>query len=209
MDEEIEGDAQTTYPTEETFSFFDVLDGKAYPKDTITVYLDDAAAYDLRKLNKALREAIDSGDATDEDVARFNAEAQSLKARIEASAYTFHLTAVSSELMQDALDAADKKFEAEKVSRKRADGSLIRELPQNKQVAYAKYVSAVTLSLHTEKIVDAAGRTLVAPSPDEAFAFLGKAPDASVASITRAISALRVSALDFEAGLDEGFFPKP
>lgn len=190
--------------TPETFSFFDVLSEKAYPRDTVTVYMDDAAAYDLRKISREAEE-LDSQEDMNDLAERLAA----LRQRIEASAMTFHLAGVGADRMQDAMNVANEHFEGKKVNRKRADGSIMRELPQDQQVAFMRYMSAVTLSLHVEKIVLADGRQMVAPSPDEIAAFMDKAPVAAMEAINRAVRDLQVTTSDFEATLDEGFLAKP
>ena len=202
--EEIEGGPEGLTP--ETFSFFDVLSEKAYPRDIVNVYLDDAAAYDLRKIGDEAEE-MDPDNA--EAINALGERLKALRQRIEASAMTFHLAGVGADRMQEAMQVANDHFEGKKVNRKRADGSIMRELPQEQQVAFMRYASAVTLSLHIERIVLADGRAQTAPSPDEIAAFLDKAPLAAVNTINDAVKALQVSTQDFERTLDEGFLAKP
>lgn len=192
-------------PSPETFSFFDVLSEKAYPKDIVTVYMDDAAAYDLKKLSIE----ADGVEETDvEKIAEIGARLRALRERIEASAVTFYLTGVGADRQGDAMTHAQEHFEGKKVNRKRADGSITRELPQSEQFNFMKYMSAVSNALHIEKIVLADGRQMVAPSPDEVSAFLAKAPRSAIEQFNAAIAKLEVDTADFERTIDEGFLAK-
>ena len=193
--------------TPEGFDIFDILTERAYPKDTVTVYLDEEAAYQLRALG---READSIEGEPDQDVVDSFAERlATFRARIERSARTFHLTGVDADKMKDVMTAAEAHFEDRKVNRKRADGSIIRELPQSAQTDFMRYASALTLSIHVEKITDPDGHEVVAPGPDILMNFLDKAPVYAVRELNQAIERLTVDARDFERGLDDGFFPKP
>ena len=193
--------------TPDGFDIFDILTEKAYPKDTVTVYLDEAAAYELRALQKEA-DAIE-GEPDEATIQDFNDRLTALRTRIDKSARTFHLSGVDADRMKDVMTSAEAHFEDRKVNRKRADGSIIRELPQSAQVDFMRYVSALTLSIHVEKITDSAGRESIAPGVDTMATFLDKAPVYAVRELNQAIERLQVDARDFERTLDDGFFPKP
>lgn len=195
------------FATEENFDIFDVLSERAYPRDIVTVYLDDGAAFELRKLTDEV-DAID-GEPDQATVEAFNERLTNIRTRIDRSARTFHLAGVSSDTIKDAMTAADEHFESRKVNRKRADGSIIRELPKSAQDDFMVYTSAVMMALHVEKIVDPDGRQVVAPTPDAIVRFINGAPIYAVREVNQAIERLQVDARDFERSLDDGFFPKP
>lgn len=190
--------------TPEDFNIFEL--DKSYPKDTVTVYLDDGAAHEYRKL-RAEADLVE-GEPDQDFIDDFNARLEALREKIKKSERTFYLTGVDADKMKDAMTSSEAHFEDRKVNRKRADGSIVRELPQSAQVDFMRYVSAVTLAMHVEKIVDGAGREVVAPGPDALLLFLDKAPAYAVREVSQAVERLQVDARDFEAALDDGFFPK-
>lgn len=207
MDEEI-FEETSNFATPENFDIFEVLDGGAYPKDAITVYLDEAAGYELRALQAEAESFTEEPDQ--ETIQRINDSLVRLRDRIDKSARTFYLTGVDNDLIKAVWPAAEEHFESRKVNRKRADQSIIRELPQSAQADFMTYVSLVTMALHVEKVVDdSSGRELVAPGADGLEKFFSKAPAYAIREVSQAIERLQVDARDFERGLDDGFFPKP
>ena len=209
--EEIQADIPAfEAPNKETFSFFDVLAERTYPTETVTVSLDEAAAYELSKLTDRLRELNKSEDSTDQDYQDIQNAADALKMRLDATKYTFHLRGVSDDRIADAMEAVDAKFEPKRVSRKKADGTLYKELPKSEAMPYARYLNAMTFALHIEQVVKHSnGAVMTAPGPDEIAAFFDQAPTAAQERIATAIHNLRIASGQYEASLDEGFFQKP
>lgn len=192
--------------TPETFSFFEVLEERTFPKDTLVVFLDEKAAYDLRKLMQQIDVTVEPTSAQVND---FKKRAEDLKARIEKSKYTFYLTGVSDDRIENAREVANAQFEDKKLQRKTATQSIERYLPESEQMNYLKFFNAVVTSLHIEQIVqEATGKVMTAPSPDEVANFMDKAPEAAKQQINAALSSLRVSAIEYERSLDEGFLAK-
>lgn len=208
MTEEIENtEVEPEQSIKDTFSFFDVLEGRTYPTDEVTISIDEAAAYDLEKV---AREFSKVTDITNEDVEKYQAKLDALKDRIENSKFTFYLQGVPDDLIEDAKDVADERFDKKKKQRKTADGRLEKYLPEEEQMAHVKFFSAVVMALHVTKIYNhKTGAELVAPSPDEVGHFFDKAPGAAKQRLNTAISSLRVESSAYESTMDEGFFPKP
>ena len=209
MDEEIElTEAETATLSKETFSFFDVLSGVSYPKDVLTIYMDEAAAYDLEKLLREIS-GTSENDVTEESVEALRVKAEALKSRIENSKYTFFLTGVSDDRIVDARTLTDKEFEKRKKPRKNASGHIEKYLPEDQQYEWMRYLNAVVQSLHIEQIVAPNGAVMTAPSPDEIAHFYDKAPGAEKGRLDQAIASLRVKSESYEASIDEGFLAKP
>lgn len=195
---------------QETFSFFDVLEERTYPEDKVTVSIDEAAGYELSKLANKLRELRMSENASEEDYKAVEKQADELKERLEASQFTFYLKGISDDSVTDAIEVVDGAFEKKKTQVKAADGTIVRKLPESESMNYARYLNAVVLSLHVQRIVrHKNGSVMVAPSPDEIANFFDKAPSAAKERINTAMQSLRVASSSYEATLDEGFFLKP
>lgn len=193
-------------PNKDTFSFFDVLSERTYPTDTVTVFLDEQAAYEGRKIALEMESAE---DPTEVDVEKYSARIDALRDRIQASEYVFHLRGISDDKYADAKAVVDEKFKGRQKQRRTADGRLEKYLDEDDQMAYLRYLSALMISLHVDQIVDPNGRVNTAPGADEIAMFVDKAPSAAVEKLNEAVKALRVSATQYEATLDEGFFLRP
>jgi hypothetical protein len=191
--------------TPETFSFIDVLNEVAYPKDTVTVYMNEAAAYSLDKISQSIKSVDDDDiDALDSMVA----DAEMYAKLIDESAYVFHLTGVSDDTIVDLNDIAEAEFESKKKPVKSASGRLDRILPQSEQANYLRYTNALMLHVHIAQIVSHDGRVLTAPSVDEIAKFMDKAPTSQKMKLQAAIQALHASSEAFENRIDADFLVK-
>lgn len=204
--EAVEYDASMHLESPDTFSFFDVLEEVTYPKDEVTVWTDERAVFDFKKLGIEVDMLTDPDKET---IDRLLADAQSLQKRIEDSKYTFKLTGVSDDRIEEAAEVANKQFEDKKKQRKTAHGTIEKYLPEAEQLNYVKYFNAVVMSLHIEQIIrHKDGRVMTAPSPDEVAHFFNKAPGAAKADVNDKIQSLRLKSSAYESSLDEGFFQK-
>lgn len=193
-------------PTIDTFSFFDVLEERTYPKDIQVVYMDEESIYQFEKLGAEIDE---TPEPSADQIAGFMERATALQEKIEASKFTFYLTGVSDDRIEDAKTLADDRFAPKRKQRKRADQSIEHYLPESEQLNYLKFLNAVIHSLHIEQVVQArSGRVMTAPSPDEVAHLWDKAPAAAKAALVGAIQRLRVDSNSYERSLDEGFFQK-
>lgn len=194
--------------TPDTFSFFDVLEERTYPKEVLDVFMDEAAAYDLNKLSVEI-DMTPREEQTPEKIEEFKQRAEALQHRISNSKFTFYLTGVSDDKIETATEVANSAFEDKKVQKYTATKTIEKYLPESEQLNYIKYFNAVVMSLHVEQIVEhRRGRVMTAPGPDEILRFLDKAPTAAKNALNDAVQALRVRSSAYEGGLDEGFLAK-
>lgn len=201
MTEEIEN--QTDF---DSFSLFDVLDGVSYPTDEVTVALNEAAAYRAQAL---VREATELESPTEEQLADISERIAKARQEIEDSKVTFYLRGISDEKIASAGEIVDDLFIDKKRSIKSANGTPMKYLPQEHAKDYSRMLNAVVISMHIERMTEhKTGRTRTAPSMDEIAAFYDKAPLAAKQRLGDAVAKLRVDSGAYEAGLDEGFFPK-
>lgn len=192
--------------TPETFSFFDVLEGREYPKDEVAIYLNESAAY---KLERLIRDLGDAESMSDEEQDAAVAEIDELRNLIERSKYVFHISGVSDDLISDLKNVADEHFEKKRVNRKAGDGTLRRVLPESESVDYTRYMNALVLAAHIEQIVAPNGKVLTAPGVDEIATFMDKAPTSEKNKLQFRISELRVNSSAFEAKVSADFLAKP
>lgn len=187
--------------TPETFSFFDILDGAYQPKDEVEIYLDEAAAFEQRKLHNRVINQPDSG-FTAKEKKEILKEKAAIEARLDASRYTFKLTGVDEDLVLDAIELVNKKFS---VPRKVANGDLRQTIPEDKQVEYGKMLMSTVNALHIEQIVAPSGAVLTSPDVEEVGRFYDKAPSSQKQKLSAAIDALKVKASEFESRVDADF----
>lgn len=190
--------------TPETFSFFDVFSGKAYPKDTVEIFMEEEAMF---RLNKLLDKIHGEPDGPERD--KLIDQAAALHAKVEASKMTFHITGVDDDFITGLREVADAHFEDRKKQVKTADNRLVKHLPESEQLNYVKYFNALVMSAHIEQVVDARGRVNTAPDADQVGHMISQAPTSQKEKLQRAIGALRVSSEEFEASIDADFLAKP
>lgn len=203
MTNEIEPEAVNPL-TPETFSFFDVLSGDEYPKDSVEIFLDETSAHKLNKVLDKIQRA-----APDDDIEDLVTEAGRLHMKVEQSMHTFYITGVSDDVIADLREVAEGHFEDKKKPEKTADGRLTRRLPESEQMNYVRYFNALVMSVHIEQVVNARGQINTAPDVDEVALLISKAPVSQKEKLGNAIAGLRVKASEFEASIDADFLAKP
>lgn len=213
MSEEIETtEAEESVVTPSNFSFYDMMSGVSYPKDSITISLDEAAAYDSMKIMEDFETAKQSemsATQAKKAVKEFEKRIAELTERVSTKSATFDLTGVASEMVETAKESVDELFMDKRKQRKLADGSLQKYLPEDQQQAYFRMLNATIYALYIERVTyNENGAVFVAPDPDMIAHFYDTAPDGAKAKLTEAIQKLRVAAGQYESLIDEGFFQK-
>lgn len=165
-------------PNIATFDVAEMFAGKSYPKDTVEVFMDEATAYEINKLQAEARQAVASQD---EEAGRAVEERlTALVKRGAASKYVFHLTGVSRDSRKAAVESVTAEFPMEQ-------DFLGRDKP-NPQ-GDEKYANLMW-ALHIEKIVAPSGAVIVAPSEADIKVIRGNAPDPAVEKVEAAIKEL-------------------
>lgn len=166
-----------TAPKTATFDLADVFTGKAFPKDTKDVYLDEETSYEISRLNKESTKAV---ALNDEDAAkRIEAEFTALIAKAEKSHYVVYLTGVSRQDRKTALEEVMDKYPME-------SDAFGRIKPNEKA---NDFLANLSWKMHIEKIVDPNGAELV-PSLEDIIIFRDNAPDPAIAVIEEGINEL-------------------
>lgn len=215
MSEEIETtdiDEPTEVVTPANFSFYDMMSGVSYPKDVITVSLDESAVYEALKIQEdfEIAQGKEMSEAQRKKaIKEFEKRIADVTERVNRKSATFHLTGVSDEMVEAAGESVNDLFADERKQRKLADGSIQKYLPEEKRMAWVRMLNATVNSLHIEKVrYNDNGVEFVAPDPDMIAHFFDTAPTGAKAKLSQAIANLRVDAVNYENYLDEGFFPK-
>lgn len=167
-----------TTPNAKTFDVADMFTGKAYPKDSVVVYMDEGAAYELYKLREEALQALQEGD--EKAGKAIEKRLKELVKRGAESKYTFHLTGVSRDDRKAVIDLVRSEFPAE------AD-FLGREKPNAE--ADEKYAN-LYWALHIEKIERPDGALIVAPDEATIKVIRGNAPDPAINAIESKIREL-------------------
>lgn len=186
---------------QDTFNFLDVLSERSYPKDEVSIFLDEASAYKLRAVKTAF-------DNTEDPKKRKEIEklVKQYQEDVKKSEYVFKLTGVSFDRIEGLIEMAKKKYPVETKTRKTASGGLEQyEVPSEERNEYIGYL---TLWIHVEAIVSPDGKVHTSPDEETIIKFLKVAPPSQVNRFTEAISRLQVSSQEFEDAIDDDFLAK-
>lgn len=219
MSEEIETstDVTTDTITPAEFDFYELMTGAVYPKDSVTVTLDESAAYEALKIAREFDEFREGdlyaedpeSDEVKEKIAEFEERIEAVKDRVNANSVTFDLTGVSDELIESAKQSVDELFADKRKQRKLADGSIQKYIPDDVAKDYLRMLNATVYSLQIERMTfHKNGAQFVSPDPDKVAHFFDIAPRGSKAIVAGRIHELSVKAQDLVDQMDEGFFPK-
>lgn len=185
----------------DTFNFLDVLAERSYPKDKVSIYLDEAAAYQARITRLLIEEA-----KTEADIKKLQKVLKGYSDKVKASEYTFHLTGVGTERAEEILELAKDKYPVEMRTRKTASGSLEQyEVPSTERTEYLGYLM---FWIYIEAIESPDGKIHAAPDIENIIQFVKKAPQSQVERVAEAIAKLRVSSEAFEEAIDDDFLAK-
>jgi hypothetical protein len=90
------------------FNLADAVKGRAFPEDTVDVFLDVESAYQLSKLNEAIIQTLD-----EDEIAEFDKQAKVLSDKILESKLTFHMRGIDQKKIQAIEDSVRPKEESE------------------------------------------------------------------------------------------------
>ena len=186
----------------ETFSFMELLQGRGFPKDSITVYLDEAAAYELQKAETASAH-LEDGPELEASEKRISA----LQDTLRETAYVFKLTGVSTELKEDLLEVAHKQFPSKYDQAKNFMTGSVEKVEKDNPDR-DRYFASLLYQAHTEQIVAPDGKVDTTPSVETIGDFLRKGPAAQVHKYIGAINKLQLTSNVFEETTNEDFLAK-
>lgn len=186
----------------DTFNFLDVLSERSYPKDKVSVYLDEGSAYQAKLTRRMIEDA-----KTEAEIKKLEKLLKGYADKVKASEYVFHLTGVSSERAENVFELAKEKYPVETRTRKTSSGSLEQyEIPSPDRNEYLGYLM---LWIYVDAIESPDGKIHAAPDVENIIQFAKKAPQSQVEKVANAIANLRVSSEAFEDAIDDDFLAKP
>lgn len=170
-------DAST--PSVSTFDIADLFSGKAYPKDTVDVFLDEATGYAIAKAEAAIKDAV-IAHASEERLTELRDERDALVAKGARSKYTFHLTGVSRQDKMNILHVVTAEFPQETDFLGR-----VKPNPESDE----KYTN-LYWALHVERIVAPDGSVHAPVTEADAKLFRNNAPEPAITAVNTAIREL-------------------
>lgn len=192
MTEDIQGAVEQAQ-AKGNFNLTEVLQGRGYPEDEVTVYMNVSAAYELQALNSQLEAIAQAAEQDQETYDSLDALAQALKQEILDSAVTFHLRGISPGHIKKIMRSVNR------LARK---GELEEdEVPD--------YLDAAYIAPHVIKTVDAQGnvdeRLFTVEDILKVQEFLDSG---QMQKINDSVRNLSFTAALFDAATDAGFLPK-
>lgn len=168
------------------FNFLERLAGRNMPTDEVDIYLDEATAHRIQKLEIKLLKASNNKE-------RLSTEKQidALKEKARESRYTIHLTAISVEDYDELVDMAREQFPIEYTeSRNPLTMALERQVVPNddREVLFRTHYWAKSIT----KVVNVAGDADEDITPEWVGFFLGHAPLMAMQAVQSGIEGLRM-----------------
>lgn len=186
---------------EGTFSFAEVAQGRSYPQDTVSIYLDEATAYKIAELEDRANSELDS-----DVVNKIDAEIAELRIVIEKSKYTFKIHGIPLERRDELLERAREQIKPEFDSFKNFVNGRVEKTEKDSPERDRLYNNMLWAE-HITEVVGPDGRVDRNPGIGTAEA-IRKAPISQQVVFTRAIQKLVVAADSFEARIDDDFLAK-
>lgn len=191
--------------SEEVFDFAEVVQGRGYPRDEVSVYLDEATAYKIQVL-----EEESSKERDPERVDELAEQIAELRAELDKSKYVFKIVGISTDTQEDLVDKARAEYPVEYENRRNPFTQMIERTEKadpEKDAARDRYFTNILWAAHIEQIVAPSGAVQTAPGP-ETVESLRKMPKSQITKLVQAFNKLEVASAAFEHATDEDFLAK-
>lgn len=191
-----------------TFSIINVLKERAYPKDEVSIYLDESAGYNASKIREKIEELETSASVEDaEKVKELFKELDSVVEGLQSSKYIFTISGISEGLRDDIYEDALTKFPLEyEESKNPFTGEVTKKELDSKE--RDRYFTDLLWHSSIKKITDPAGNVQDKISLEDVNQLRELLPLAGIAAITQSIEKLRMSTAIFMSSVDEDFLAK-
>lgn len=187
------------------FSIVNVIKGRAYPSDDVTVYLDEETAYKAAKLQERLRD--EAGTLSEKEYSELDKELKAAVDELESKKYIFSIKGISEGRREELLNLSVAQYPLEYSEQKNPfTGEVTRtELEdRGRDALFTNFIWAE----HIVKIVSPEGDEQQSITAEEVRELRAALPLASAAAINEAIEKIRVSTAVFMASVDEDFLAK-
>jgi hypothetical protein len=181
----------------------DRLAGRDYPTDEVEIYIDEAAAYRIEKLEEQASNATGGEQANiiHEQIAHQRAKAA-------ASRYVIHLEGISSEQYDACVDAASEQFPV-KTETTRNPLTFAPETVVLEDADRDQFFRTLLWSKFIRKVTGPGGGVDSNITPEWIAYFMSHAPIVAVVKVSAAIDKLRMITDWMDRIQTDDFFPKP
>ena len=129
--------------TDDTWDLAEVLAERVQPKDSVTIYLNEAASYAKSQLVKA------HARAKGQNVEEIDEKLTDIEAQLEASKYVVHLTGVPTRMRED--------IETKSLQRYPVKPDIMGRDDTNNALLRQKYRNDLLWTIHIEKVENSRG----------------------------------------------------
>jgi len=196
-----------------TFNIVSVLKERAYPKMSVTVTVDEQAAYDasvikekLDNLDKRWAKVKKPDDVIAEEESLL-AEREALSEKMSASSFTFYLQGISEGKRNELFNVARKKYPIEHDKDIDLTSGRMEKIERESPERDSLYTDLLWES-HIVKIVNGDGDEQVGVSYSDVRAMRDNMPISAIGRINECIEKLRVATAVFMMEADEDFLAK-
>jgi hypothetical protein len=191
-----------------TFSILDVLEDRAYPRDEVTIYLNEQLAYDAAQIQESIDELSKSKSLEVQDeIDELIKKREELVEKLESEKYVFTIVGISEGLREDLMNEAAEDFPIEYDEHKNPlTGEKTREEKQNPE--RDRLFTNLLWFNQIEKIENSNGDIQSKITLKDVEALRRQLPIAGIGAITQSIEKLRVSTAVFMMTVNEDFLAK-
>ena len=195
-----------------TFNIMAVLKDRGYPKDKITVFIDEEMAYEAAKLKEEL-DSIDSKNKTEsakKNRADLADKIDEIREQLAKSAYVIHLEGISEGKREEIYREAKKKYPIEyendnSVQSILSGGKRTEKESPERDALFTDYL----WQAHIKKIVDPEGNEQVEIPFATIRAMRDSLPVSAIIKVNESIEKLRTATAVFIMETGEDFLAKP
>lgn len=185
-----------------TFNIVNLLRERAYPEQSVTVYVDEALAYAGSEIDERI--AVTKDDA---EVEELNNKRDEIIEQLKKSGVTFHIKGIAESRRNDLLKQAKKKYPIEYTREANPlTGDFVRE--EKPSPERDELFTDLLWQASIIRIEDAEGNVQETIGFTDVSNMRSMLPLASTARVTEAIEKLRVATAVFMHEVNEDFLPK-
>lgn len=166
---------------EKTFDFLAALEGRSYPEDEVTVFIDEAGLYELHKINE---EQKFIGDPDSKEAKALERRKKALTKQVSATAMTFKARGVAPAVSQMLVKKYSEKDDYEGLADELLAAVLVAVVDANGAEDRRKY------------------------SKDDAKKIRDLLPPAAYGKVSDMVNDLNINAAIYDQTVDAGFLPK-
>lgn len=197
------------------FNIINAIQDRAYPSDSVVVYLDEQTAYEASDVQDKIVELDKRMDGIDpvlfggldKELAELKKQRDVLVEKLESKKYTFIIRGISEGQREDLLEEASERFPIEYEENKNPFSGEVnkKEIENSKR---DRFFTNLLWVEHITKIVDAEGNEQTGISLEDVEVLRRSLPLAAIGNITGAIEKLRIATATFMFAVDEDFLAK-